>query len=99
MAQDVVDTERCMLHEREAAQIRAVVQSMQTDLSDLKDSHGGSKDVLRDVRDRLVTVEVRLDHISENLTKHMDRAQDHVYKYGWPIILVGFTAAITHFLK
>lgn len=89
----------CLLHARELAEVRGDVQGVKSVVAELKQDRDRDSGIVRDIRDRLVRVETRLEMISVTLTKQTDRTQDAFFKYGWPIILIVLTATATYYAQ
>jgi len=91
--------ERCLLHAREVTEAKQAVAELKSDVRDLKEDRDRDSGFVRDIRDRLVRVEVTLETLSKVITKQTDRAQEAFFRYVWPIILIVLTAAVTYYLQ
>lgn len=88
---DTGPTPLCVQHGQEIREVRQ-------DVKELRAQNATESGLLRDVRERVIVIETRLEAIGTHLTKHTDRAQDLFFRYAWPLILVGLTAAVTKLL-
>ena len=84
-------TPLCAVHSQQIHEVRG-------DIRELKVASINESALLRDVRERVIRLEARLDTISSSLTKHTDRASEMFFRYAWPLILVALTAAITRYV-